>query len=206
MLRRPLIGAGLHAQIMTTTTDIHSSAARPGQPTFPSQRPVPTRRSEPEPEPAPAAAPVEPDPPEPAPATRPEPNVPLPLPRYQTSFLRWVAGIDAVAGAWLMLAAADRVPCSTRLCEVATLNGQEQTAGLTALLVAAVLTGAALFTGGLRRARPVTARLLLGVAGIGSVAATGVVLAGAVVVSLVGFVPVLLVSGLAGAVRGRLTE
>ncbi len=70
------------------------------------------------------------------------------LPRRLTRLLWGVAGIDLLSGATLLLIEAQKMPCAGRLCEVTTLNGHAQAAGVISLIVAAVLVGIAPFTGG----------------------------------------------------------
>ena len=175
----------------------------------------------------PGEAAPKPDPlPEPAPESTPEPvehqveepstlparprPVPRPrrsaLPRYLTRILRGVAGLDLTAGSWLLLVATDKVPCSTRLCEVATLDGRDHTAGLVALAVAGLLIFAAPFTSGLSRADAVTTALLVLVAVAGVIAVIGVVLMATLVLSLIGLMIAALLGVLIGAVRGDLTR
>lgn len=121
---------------------------------------------------------------------------PGPLRRHLTLCLRTIAGLDLTAGAWLLLVKANRVPCATRLCDVATLNGKHELAGLIAVTAALLLMGAAVATGGLTRAGAVTTALLVGIALIGLLALIGIVLAVALVLS-----PILIMLGLALAVR-----
>lgn len=128
------------------------------------------------------------------------------LSRYLVRFLRAVLGLDLAVGTWLLLVAAGRMPCSTRLCEVATLNGRHETAGLIALTAAALLAGAAPFTAGLSRAGSVATGVLVGIALIGLAAVIGVVLSAALILSVVGLVLGAVVTVMVGAVRGDLTR
>ncbi len=170
--------------------------------------------AEPVVEPAPAPAQVPPQPPTEEPDGVPPAGWPseLPrperirLPRFLTQFLRSVAGLDLAAGTWLLMVGAHRAPCVTRLCEVATLSGRHQEAGLIAVIAAILLAGAALFTSGLTRAEPVTATVLIAIALTGLLAAIGVVLAAALILSVIGLALGAVIGILVGAIRGDLTR
>jgi hypothetical protein len=157
------------------------------------------------PEETPDSTPPAGAPPEPEPPRLPRPGR-IPLPRFLTRFLRSVAGLDLAAGAWLLLVGAHRTPCVTRLCEVATLEGRHHAAGLTAVIAAILLAGAALFTSGLTRADSVTTTVLIAIALTGLLAAIGVVLAAALILSVVGLALGAVIAILVGAIRGDLTR
>jgi drug/metabolite transporter (DMT)-like permease len=114
--------------------------------------------------------------------------------------------VDLTGGIYLLLVTLDKVPCSTRMCEVATLDGRHQTAAVVALAAALLLSAAAVFTEGLSRAGTLGTTLLVLVAVLGLFAVIGVVLMAALVLSVLALTLGAVVGIMVGAIRGDLTR
>jgi len=128
------------------------------------------------------------------------------LPAVLTRFLRIAAGVELLAGIWLLLVAADRLACGLKVCEVATLDGHQQITGLVAVIAGLTLSAAATCTGGLTRAPRWCAVVAVLVAAVGGIAVVGVLLVGAVVLSLLALMTGVALAVLIGTVPGHLTR